>query len=195
MVWIALSAAHNNINSNVRDISKIIHIRSTMADDDTKNKKVDDVIEDTDDANASADPVVVDLQKKLDEMTSAYKRALADYQNLVKRTEAEKKDFVQFAVKMFLEKLLSVVDDLGAAQAHLKDKGLELTLKKLEDLLKNEGLTRIETIGKDYDINTMEALQLVPGKDDNKVVSEHRAGYMMHGSVLRPAQVSVSKKK
>jgi molecular chaperone GrpE (heat shock protein) len=41
----------------------------------------------------------------------------------------------------------------------------------------------------------MEAIQIVDGEKDNKVVTEPRPGYLMHGSVLRPAQVTVSKKK
>ncbi|RJR14581.1 nucleotide exchange factor GrpE [Candidatus Microgenomates bacterium] len=135
-----------------------------------------------------------ELETKLNDMTNAWKRAVADYQNLVKRTEEQKKDFIAFAVKNFLEELLPVVDDLEMAQKHVNDQGLALALKKMSTVLEQSGLTRIETVGKEYDIHTMEAIAIVDGKEDNKIVAEHRAGYLLHGSVLRPAQVTVSKK-
>lgn len=137
---------------------------------------------------------IIELKTALEEANNRWKRALADYQNLQKRTESQQFELVQFAVKNFLEKLLGVFDDIEKAQAHLNDKGLELALKKLQEVLKNEGLERIETLGKDYDIETMEAISIDDGKEDNKVIAEHRSGYLMHGSVLRPAQVTVSKK-
>jgi molecular chaperone GrpE len=54
---------------------------------------------------------------------------------------------------------------------------------------------KINVIGKDFDILTMEAVTMKEGKEDNKVVEELSPGYMMHGSILRPAKVVVSKKK
>lgn len=138
---------------------------------------------------------VEELKGQLDERTNAWKRALADYQNLEKRMTEEKRDFVRFAAKNFIEKLLGVIDDLEKADAHLKNQGLELALKNLQTLLIDEGVERIDTRGKNYDIHTMEAISLVEGDKDNKVIEELRAGYTMHGSVLRPAQVKVSKKK
>lgn len=135
------------------------------------------------------------LKKELTERSDAWKRALADYQNLEKRVSEEKQDFVRFAAKNFIEKLLNVLDDLEKAQAHLKDQGLELALKKIQTLLQEEGVERIDTKGKSYDIQTMEAISIVEGDEDNKVIEELRAGYMMHGSVIRAAQVKVSKEK
>lgn len=138
---------------------------------------------------------IVELEAQLTQMTNQWKRALADYQNLVRRTESNQKDFVQFAIKKFLEKILTAIDDLEMAQKHLKDQGLMLALKKLDDALKTEGLVKIDTKDKEYDIHTMEAINIIEGDADNKVVIEHRPGYLLHGSVLRPAQVTVSKKK
>lgn len=138
---------------------------------------------------------IAELKQQLEEVTGSWKRALADYQNLEKRTQEEKNDFIKYAAKTFILALLGVVDDFEKAQAHLKDQGLELALKKLFDLLKGESVERLATVGKDFDIHSMEAISTVEGEADNKVVEELRTGYTMHGSVLRPAQVKVSKKK
>lgn len=136
-----------------------------------------------------------ELKRQLEEATGSWKRALADYQNLEKRTREEKSDFVKYAAKTFIVSLVGIVDDFEKAQVHLKDPGLELALKKLFDLFRAEGVERLTTIGKDFDIHTMEAISSSQGEADNKVVEELRTGYTMHGSVLRPAQVKVSKKK
>lgn len=173
-----------------------------MSDDTVKkqknisDEKPEKVVkpEETSEELIEAQKKIESLQKEIDEITLRWKRALADYQNLEKRTEEQKQEFVQFALKKFLEKFLSSFDDLELAGKHLKDKGLDLALKKLAGILKEVGLERIETENKDYDIHLMEAINIIEGKEDNKVVTEHRAGYLMHGSVLRPAQVTVSKK-
>ncbi|HCS79444.1 TPA: nucleotide exchange factor GrpE [Patescibacteria group bacterium] len=135
------------------------------------------------------------LEEKVSEYELRWKRALADYQNLEKRTEERFSDLTQFAVKRFIEKLLPVIDDLEKAREHIKDEGLNLAWKKLMGVLKENGIEHIPAQGKTFDIHTMEAIHMVEGKADNQVVAEHRAGYLMHGSVLRPAQVTVSKKK
>ncbi len=137
---------------------------------------------------------IEELKQQLDDCTNRWKRAMADYQNLEKRARDDKVNLIKFALKRFIEKLLDVVDDLEKANEHLKDQGLGLALKKLNELLKSEGVEKIETEGKAYEIETMEALQMVDGEVDNQVVKEHRPGYLMYGSVLRPAQVTVSKK-
>jgi molecular chaperone GrpE len=144
---------------------------------------------------AEKNQALEEAQKQLVDCNNNWKRALADYQNLQKRIESEKMDFVRFAVKGFIEKLLGIVDDLQKAAAHVKDPGLDLGLKKLYGILEKEGVKKIEVLGKEFDIHIMEAISIKEGEKDNQVVSEVRSGYTMHGAVLRPAQVIVSKKK
>src|SRR3989344_1561314 len=160
--------------------------------DDKQNKKEEQKL---------TDPKIVELEKQvaalttqLESVTNQWKRALADYQNLDKRVEEERIDFVRYAAKNFIVRLLAIVDDFEKAQAHVKDQGLGLALKKLFELLKQEGVEKIDTLGKEYDIHSMEALVTEEGKDDGKVLEELRSGYTMHGAILRPAQVKVSKK-
>jgi molecular chaperone GrpE len=144
---------------------------------------------------------IIELQKQMDnlkaelnEYNNRWKRALADYQNLEKREREEKISFIKYAAKNFIFKLLPVVDTLESLHKHLKDQGLELALKELHKILKDEGVEKIEVKNKDFDINLMEAVSVVDGKEDNKVIEEVRPGYLMHGSVLRAARVVVSKK-
>lgn len=134
-----------------------------------------------------------DLQKQLEEMTNNWKRALADYQNLEKRTKEEKEEFSKFANKELILKILPVLDSLEKLEQHLKDEGLKLIVKQFIDVLIGEGLERIEVLGRDFNPEEMECLEVVEG-EDQKVMEETRVGYKLKGKILRAARVKVGKK-
>ncbi|GAG39247.1 unnamed protein product, partial [marine sediment metagenome] len=71
---------------------------------------------------------IKELHAQIKDLTDKWKRALADYANLEKRTAGEKQDFIKFSNAVLLDKLLSVLDDLERAEHHLKDKGLTLAV-------------------------------------------------------------------
>ncbi len=126
-------------------------------------------------------------------LENLWKRALADYQNLEKRTAEEKKDFVKFANSQLILKILPAIDSLEKAEKHLKDEGLSLALKQLKEGLIQEGLEKIQTQGKDFDPEEMECVEVCPG-EEGKVLDEIRPGYKLGDRVLRVAQVRVAKK-
>lgn len=135
-----------------------------------------------------------DLQRKIDELQNQLKRALADYQNLEKRTHEERHEQVRSANRYLLLRLLPVLDTLLLAGRHVEDEGLKLSIKQFQDVLKQEGVERIETENKHFDPKIMEAVEVEKG-DEGKVLSEIRAGYILNGEVLRVAQVKVGKQK
>ena len=120
------------------------------------------------------------------------KRALADYQNLEKRVESEKSERIKVSNKDLLLKLLPGLDSLSLAEKHTQDGGVKLSIKHFLDILETEGVKKIETVGKDFDPNFMEAVTTTKG-EDGKVVEEVRSGYTLFDQVLRPAQVVVGK--
>ena len=132
------------------------------------------------------------LEKRVSELEEQVKRVLADYQNLEKRSREERRDWIRVANREILLRLLPVLDTLMLASKHSEDKSLHISITQFADALKSEGVTRIETIGKSFDPNTMEAVGTAAGKE-NIVVEEARAGYMMQEKLLRPAQVIVGK--
>lgn len=133
------------------------------------------------------------LQKQIEEWKGKYLRALADYQNLEKRTSEEKAEIRAYAAESVLRKLLPVVDTFERAQAHLKDPGLSLALKELEAFFASVGVKKFEVVGKLFDPNFMECIEVVDG-EDNTVMEETLPGYTLHGKVIRVAQVKVGKK-
>jgi len=131
--------------------------------------------------------------KELANLENQLKRALADYQNLEKRIAEEKSSWIKAANKSLLLKLLPGLDSLLLAEKHTQDEGVKLSIKHFLDILEQDGVKKIETAGKDFDPNLMEAIVTQNG-EEGKVIEEVRAGYMLYDSVLRPAQVIVGKK-
>lgn len=124
-----------------------------------------------------------------------YKRALADYQNLLKQSAKEKEDFIKFALGDFLQDLLPVYDHLKMSLAGLPEnekdsawvKGVEYVLKQFKEILSARGVEEIKTVGEKFDHHLMEALE---GAGEI-VTKEVMPGYTLHGRVMRAAKVIV----
>ena len=88
-------------------------------------------------------------EKKLEiqenELENLLKRALADYQNLEKRTEEERQEWIKSGNRNLILNLLPVLDTLFLAQKHIQDEGLNLSIQKFLDVLSEEGVSRIKT--------------------------------------------------
>lgn len=132
------------------------------------------------------------LLKRLEDTENKYKRAIADYQNLQKRVQDERIELIRSANKDLLLRILQVLDTLMLAQQHVQDKNLEVSINHFLDILKSEGVTRIKTVGEEFDPAVMEAITTAEG-EEGKVVAEIRAGFMLNDKLLRAAQVTVGK--
>ncbi|MGH2517355.1 MAG: nucleotide exchange factor GrpE [Ktedonobacterales bacterium] len=130
-----------------------------------------------------------------------YLRGLADMDNFRKRQERIASDRTQRAQRELLEKVLEVMDNLDRAM-HYQDtmdreslqQGLRMVQWQLNELLKNEGLSPVPTVGEPFDPRVHEAIESVTSADhpEGTVVEEVRKGYMMGDNTLRPARVKVS---
>ncbi|KAI9176181.1 GrpE, mitochondrial [Blastocladiella emersonii ATCC 22665] len=148
-----------------------------------------------------------DKDVKLSELTDHYRRALADAENLRERTKREVEHAHQFAVQKFAKDLLSIADVLAlaldsvkpdalAASKDLKNlhEGLTLTSDELHKTFHRHGVERIDAVeGDKFDHNLHQALfqAPVPGREPGTLLQVAKAGYMLKGRVLRPAQVGV----
>jgi molecular chaperone GrpE len=130
---------------------------------------------------------------RLEEVEAKYRRALADYQNLEKRMVEDRREWIRQANKDLLLRVLPVLDTLMLAGMHSEDKSLHISIQQFLDILKSEGITKIETKGKDFDPSVMEAVGTSEG-DEGKVIEEARTGFLLHDKLLRPAQVIVGSK-
>lgn len=132
-------------------------------------------------------------EKEKDELDLAHKRALADYQNLLKTTSQEKLEFFKYALSDFFLEFLPIFDNLKMAISTLSPEeeksswviGLRHVIKQFQELLSSQGVENIQTVGKPFDYNTMEAVE---GTGD-LVQKEFRPGYTLKGKVIIPAKV------
>ena len=123
------------------------------------------------------------------------KRALADYQNLERRIDEERRLLAHLSSALVIEKLLPVLDNLENAQKHLKDEGLEMVIKQFRDVLESEGVCEITAEGNPFDPNFHEAVEILGSDKDDIVLKVLRKGYIINDKVLRPAQVAVGRGK
>lgn len=133
-----------------------------------------------------------ELEKKVKELEDNLKRAVADYRNLERRIDEEKKDWIKFSNRELLLKLFEAFEILFIAEKHVSDEGLKLSIKKIVEVLKGAGVERIETVNKKYDPETMECIEVVGGEND-MVLEEIRPGFTLYGKVLKPAKVKVGR--
>ncbi|HSX09469.1 MAG TPA: nucleotide exchange factor GrpE [Candidatus Saccharimonadales bacterium] len=156
----------------------------------------DEQLEAEEETTATDDSEVVDeleeLKQQIGDFENKYRRALADYQNLQKRTQEEKGEWIRSANRDLLLRILTVLDTLMLAQQHTQDKNIQVTVQQFLDVLKSEGAVKIDAVGKKFDPNTMEAIATDAG-EEGIVLEELRIGFMMNDKLLRAAQVKVGK--
>ena len=151
------------------------------------------------------------LQEELEaiqlELTGAKereRRAVADYQNLVRRSQEERQRVAKFAALDVVETLLEPLTHLALASDQLQDQGLAMVVGQLWQKLNEIGLEEISPLGQPFDVNTMEAVadpaKSDPGGSDsaenkakaNSLVAKVVAkGYKLNGEVIRHAKVIV----
>jgi len=112
---------------------------------------------------------------------------------------------VKFANEELLKDILPLIDNLeraithteGAANFSAFKEGLMMARDQLLRALSRHGLAPIDCVNEPFDPNYHEAMMTVesPDHEDNQVVAELEKGYLLHGRLLRPAKVSVAKKK
>ena len=132
------------------------------------------------------------FKQRIADLEDQLKRAVADYRNLEKRLEDEKREFVKFANRDLLLRLIPAFDTLFLAEKYVTDEGIKITIKHLQESLRDVGVEKIQTEDQIFNPETMEALSTSEG-EENKVLEELRPGYTLNGKLLRPAQVKVGK--
>ena len=139
-----------------------------------------------------------DKDIKIEELTNALARAMADLQNYKRRTDEDQGSFVKFANAELLKILLPVIDNFDRSAGHLPDdlrgndwaKGVVQIHDDLLKTLEKIGVKRIKTVGEKLDPNLHEGLMTGPGKKDI-IIEEFEPGYTLNDNVIKPAKVKV----
>jgi molecular chaperone GrpE len=148
--------------------------------------------------------LTVAVAKLRAEKEALYDRLLrkqAELENLRKRVQREKEDFLQHATAELVRALLPTLDGFERALQHRDAnvpeqffQGMELIHKELVDVLARAGLTPLETVGKTFDPHLHQAVETVEAGErrDQEIVEELQRGYKLKQRLLRAAIVKVA---
>jgi len=142
-------------------------------------------------------------RRQATENRDKYLRALADLDNLRKRTARELESARKFGAERLVAALLPVRDSLEASLAATTgdqlDAGAVLeggraTLRLLAQALADAGITEIDPEGEPFDPTRHEAISLMPSAtaEPNSVIAVVQKGYLLNDRVVRPARVVVA---
>ena len=151
-----------------------------------------------------------ELELKISELKDQLLRAVADSENIRKRSEREKEQTRKFGIANFAKDLLSIADNLGRAldaaprNEDIKDDaiknfviGIQMTEQELQKAFDKNNIRKIDPIGEKFDYNFHQAMFEVEETDQEPgvVVQVLQPGYAIDDRILRPAMVGVSKAK
>ncbi len=170
--------------------------------EDKKVQKEGDQIEDNDENREVISDEIKKLQDENIELKDKWQRALADYQNLERRTQTEISQRVSEKTNNLLLNFLNIYEDFLRAENSLsKEKintdGIQAVIKNMENLLSENNIKPIEAIGEIFDPQIHEAVSIVEDNslDDGTITQEVSKGYISGKAILKPSKVIVSKKK
>ena len=183
-----------------------------MADTDAVDTASDDnapAPDDVDDTQEELDPFEA-LTAERDQLKDQLLRALADTENMRRRTEREMESARKYGHTNFARDLVGAIDNLaraidavGAANDDQDNTqamqalitGIELSWTEIQTVIEKHGVKRINPVGEKFDYNLHQAMFEVPtdAHEPGVVVEVVQHGYVLHDRLLRPAMVGVAK--
>jgi molecular chaperone GrpE len=157
---------------------------------------------------AELEAALADANAGLGDLKDQLLRALAETENVRRRTQRDRDEALKYATAGLAKDLLPVADNLRRAlEAIPKDAlagdealrnlatGVEMTERLLLAALERHQIKRIDALGQKFDSNLHQAMFEVPatGQPAGTVVQVHEAGYTIHDRLLRPALVGIAK--
>lgn len=149
-----------------------------------------------------------ELEKQLAAAKDQMMRAVAETENIRKRSAREKDDARKFALSAFSRDLLNVADNLRRAldsvvddnledPAHIKNliAGVEATERELLGVFQKNGIEKLEPLDQPFDPNFHEVMFETPmgDKPHGTIIQIIEPGYVLNGRILKPARVGVSR--
>ncbi len=149
---------------------------------------------------SETDQLKVDLADQKDK----YLRLMAEFENFRRRTAKERLELIQTAGKDVIVAMLEVMDDCDRAEKQLNSaddlavqkEGIQLVFNKVRSTLQAKGVTAMESLDKDFNVELHEAITEIPVTEDSKkgkVVDEITKGYLLNDKIIRFAKVVVGK--
>lgn len=199
-----MATEEKNINIEGEDLEK----QPEMSNEAQQNANAEDKEQNGTEAKAEdnaepqprePDPVET-LKQENEKLKDQLLRQMAEFDNYKKRTLKEKAELILNGGERTVVAILPVLDDFERALADKSEdpkaikEGVQMIYHKFIKSLETLGVKKIETEGKDFDVDFHEAVAMVPGMGDDKkgkVIDCMQTGYMMNERVIRHAKVAV----
>tara|TARA_B110001452_G_scaffold263407_1_gene264798 strand:+ start:602 stop:1174 length:573 start_codon:yes stop_codon:yes gene_type:complete len=182
-----------------------------MSENKQKNTDHLDEGQKQDDLPKSTEKIEKTLSEKLADSEDKLLRSLAEIENQRRRFQKEIKDAFDFGSFNFAKESLAILDNLERAKLAIKNdeilksnqdlgrflENIDIIEKDLVNIFKKNGIEKILTKNKKFDPNLHQAMSEIEDEKSEvgSIIDEIQAGYMLSERLLRPALVSVSKKK
>jgi molecular chaperone GrpE len=154
----------------------------------------------------SLEKKISELEEDKKRLSDLLQRKVAEFENYKRRTENDINNIYKYAAEPFIRKVLAVFDDLGRSVSHADENGgdsksfsdgVKMVYENFKKLLEEEGVKKIDAVGKEFDFNFHEALmrQESDEVEPNTVLHEVEPGYTYKDKVLKHTKVIVSQEK
>jgi molecular chaperone GrpE len=145
---------------------------------------------------------VQNMEKELNEYKDRLIRKIAEFDNYKKRIDNDQQNFFKYAAESFIIKILPIVDDFERSFKHINEnsdisshqEGMKLIYDKLIKILNEQGVEKIDAVGKPFDVHLHEAViqRHEEGVKPHIVLDEIQTGYFFKDKVIRHTLVVVS---
>ena len=186
---------------NEKETNKVNDPEVAEGEKETITDSQGDVVDNEQTADSETnDAKIEEAQKEIEQLKDKYLRTVAEFDNYKKRTLKEKAELLLNGSEKAISSILPILDDFERAIADKTEdptamkEGFMLIYNKFVKTLETLGVKKIETEGKDFDVDFHEAVALVPGMGDDKkgnVIDCMQTGYKLNDKVIRHAKVAV----
>ena len=189
----------NKENNKEMNEEEILENENSTASDTTSEAVAEET---TETKEKTLEEQLAEAKAQIDDLKDMYLRQAAEFDNYRKRTIKEKAEFIKNGGERVITDMLPFIDDLDRAYIHMdqmKDlkavkEGVKLIIEKFMNIMKKEGLEKIEAVNQPFDVDVHEAIAMVPGQPEQykgKVLDCVQTGYKLNDKVIRHAKVAV----
>ncbi len=190
---------NNNDNTSPTQDNSVTEPSATTNDDSIQN----DINAEPSKLTASQLLQLLQQEKlKSSQFEEKLKHALADYQNLRRKTSSDIETGISTKLNEFALDFIKIYDDFLRAknvfiESKINTEGMNSILKNMDSVLSKYNIHHIDALGEIFDPHLHEAISVVPDPslDEGTITQELRRGYTSNGIVIRPTLVEITKKE
>jgi len=166
------------------------------------NKVLEEALSAEEEADEADDASKDSKDTKIADLEDRLKRQIAEFDNFRKRTEKEKSAMFDMGARHIIEAILPTIDNFERGlktvpedkEAKAFYEGMEMIYKQMLKVLSDVGVTAIDCLDKEFDLNLHNAVMHVEDEayGNNIIIEEFQKGYKYKDTVIRHSMVKVA---